>query len=304
MEVNNTNLRNATIPIDYTMNYLENVIICYKGIEVPEDFKYFKELTVLPNDINELIKKIKLTKNTLKKQVDNYETAENKNNSIVSQLVDGVAMTTIEGKDYRKDKFISKYLGAFATVGGYVNGLFNFRRKDGRPVAVGTIEYRSCLKNNTQLVMEKSKKYTRLEEVLINTYRFKDENEVCKLISIMGTNSEIPTYAAAVEKIVSTFNNEREEFEEIFGFPLYEKINPVVSVLNVEKIYLDLFINTNKDILIMQDANGKNIVNPNAVDVDQNMIAKIKSANINTGGSNIKDLINNYLKAKKINIEI
>ena len=146
-------------------------------------------------------------------------------------------------------------------------------------------------------ISQREEDYLYLQNSIIQLYNLSDADETRKLLSLMINNDQIKDYSIAAKKIVDTYLSTPEKFEEQFGFKLIRTNSKGIDVLNTELIYTDLFININSD-LITQDANGNNIVNPTLVEVDQNMILKLKdNIDIKSNASGVIDL---YLTKKGI----
>ena len=139
--------------------------------------------------------------------------------------------------------------------------------------------------------------YLEIKNKLVNEYKFNnvDAERFLSIVDSIGACN----YACEANVFISYFKNSPEEFENIFGFPLYKQNQNGELYLNDAELLVDLYYwgNAKSDEaeLFKIDSNGKTIFNDEAIKYKQD--GSIKSVHQRGGGIN-QELMNDYLKSK------
>lgn len=280
--------------------------------DIPEDFKFYKELKTIISNIKNIREGLEQNRKILANKIEEFEVSEKKNKSIALGLeaeIYSAHIGTNNGSAAGQQiiGLANSVLETNIASGSSVHNLENIIMSNASVQGMNSEEQERIFQylgaelndnNKLQFTISQIKEdYSYLQNSIIQLYHLSDANETRKLLSLMINNDQIKDYSIAAKKIVDTYLNEPEKFEEQFGFKLIRTNSKGIDVLNTELIYTDLFININSD-LITQDANGNNIVNPTLVEVDQNMILKLKdNIDIKSNASGVIDL---YLSKKGI----
>lgn len=70
------------------------------------------------------------------------------------------------------------------------------------------------------------------------------ECDIVYLLSFINNNAGICTYAATANKIISYYMDKQEEFENVFGFKMYNEVNGK-KILNSKELLLDMYVFAN-----------------------------------------------------------
>ena len=139
--------------------------------------------------------------------------------------------------------------------------------------------------------------YLEIKNKLVNEYKFNNVDAE-RFLSIVDSKGAC-NYACEANVFVSYFKNSPEQFEKIFGFPLYKQNQNGELYLNDAELLVDLYYwgNAKSDEaeLFKIDSNGKTIFNDEAIKYKQD--GSIKSVH-QRGGGIIQELMNDYLKSK------
>lgn len=139
--------------------------------------------------------------------------------------------------------------------------------------------------------------YENAKNLLVNEYKL-SETDAEQLLELISRNND-GTYARGVNEICSYFKDKPEEFEEIFGFPLYVQNGEGKVEVNGTRILLDYYFWGNayseNSALIDVDANGNASLN-------QDAFGSFNGEEfVNEQGSGWQDL-NSYLQWKSENL--
>lgn len=139
--------------------------------------------------------------------------------------------------------------------------------------------------------------YRKMKNKLIDVYGFNrfDAERFMSTVDAIGACN----YAAEANAIVAYFKNMPEEFEKIFGFPLFVKNSDGKLYLNDAEILADLYYWGNAysedAVLFKIDAEGNTTFNEEAIRMnDDGKITMVKQR----GGGMIEPIINEYLQSK------
>lgn len=294
------------------IKYADNASKTITIKDIPEDFKFYQELKTIISNIKNIREELEQNTKTLAKKIEEFIVSEKKNESIASEIGTEISSTDI-GVDNRSTTgqqnvdLANSVSNTNIASGESIHNFENIIMSNVSIQGINSEEQERIfqylgaeLNENNKLqftISQREEDYSYLQNSIIQLYKLSDADETRKLLSLMINNDQIIDYSNAAKKIVDTYLNEPEKFEEQFGFKLIRTNSNGIDVLNTELIYTDLFININSD-LITQDANGNNIVNPTLVEVDKNMILKLKDdINIKSNASGVIDL---YLSKKGI----
>ena len=291
MLVNIDGLYDVADELYKSFKYADNAHDCYINSDIPQDFKYNRNLQKVKNNIDIIRQQLKNHQGTISQKRASYITAEKKNLELIIRL---------------EDK-INKILISLSINNAYQNGIMqnlnlselNVQQMDTTTVQPMLQQLGLVLDNDNkiQFMINQSNEYANLQNSIVNIYNIKDVDEANKLLIIMCNNDHIKDYSTAVEKIVNHFDTNQQEFTKNFGFDMYRK-NANVNVLNVELIYSDVFININSDLFI-KDEKGFKIINPNLLKKDENNeIIGLKVSGLIK--SNVSGIIDQYLSKKGI----
>ena len=143
--------------------------------------------------------------------------------------------------------------------------------------------------------------YKKMKTKLINEYGFNrlDAERFMSTVDAIGACN----YAAEVNAIVAYFKNMPDEFEKIFGFPLYVKNADGKLSLNDAEILADLYYwgnaHSEEAVLFKIDENGVTTFNEEAI--RKNDVGKITMV-MQRGGGMDETIINEYLHSKSPNL--
>ena len=143
--------------------------------------------------------------------------------------------------------------------------------------------------------------YLEIKNKLVNEYQFNnvDAERFFSIVDSIGACN----YACEANVFVSYFKNNPEQFEKIFGFPLYKQNQKGELYLNDAELLVDLYYwgnaKSSEAELFKIDLNGKTIFNDEAIKYKQN--GSIKSVHQRGGGIHQQEM-NDYLKSKGANI--
>ena len=114
--------------------------------------------------------------------------------------------------------------------------------------------------------------YDNMKDILINEYKL-SETDSEELLNLIGQLTD-SSYSSEVNAICSYFKNKPEEFEKIFGFPLYTKNADGELILNDNAILMDYYFWNNaygeNATLIEIQEDGTAILNKDAFEDVQN----------------------------------
>mgnify|MGYP004609301967 CR=1 FL=1 len=143
--------------------------------------------------------------------------------------------------------------------------------------------------------------YLEIKNKLVNEYQFNnvDAERFLSIVDSIGACN----YACEANVFVSYFKNSPEQFEKIFGFPLYKQNQKGELYLNDAELLVDLYYwgnaKSSEAELFKIDSNGKTIFNDEAIKYKQD--GSIKSVHQRGGGIHQEEM-NDYLKSKGANI--
>ena len=263
MYVNIDGLNEAETPINSGKKHLENAIL-YCFAKTPQNPKCAQDINTIGKHISNIEVALEKIRYTLASKRESYANAERKNVSLISNMADRTFKMTINAIHNTKlDN--ANILPSDSNVFGISTETANYIE-----------QYVGLAYNGTEFKISKNEEYTNMQNYLSNIYGLKDANETNILLSLMGNNSQILSYATAAEKIVSYYKDNPEEFSKKFGFSLYRKDDSGEQVLNSDLLYADMYIKIN-DNLITKDNEGKNIINSELINVSKDMKIELKN---------------------------
>ena len=184
------------------------------------------------------------------------------------------------------------------------NSLWYFTNDKGTKITTGSTEYSNSVKDKVSLTFKTSLEYEKLKDVLNKQYGITDAKEAQKLITMMYNYKDMSIFASAITKIAEKYKTQLDDFKNKFGFDLYVTKNNK-QVLNTERLYMELFINSNKKFLFAKNAKGETIINPTIIQLDSNNIASVRNAvSLIEGKETAKERISSYLKSKNIEVDL
>ena len=139
--------------------------------------------------------------------------------------------------------------------------------------------------------------YLEIKNKLVNEYQFNnvDAERFLSIVDSIGACN----YACEANVFVSYFKNSPEQFEKIFGFPLYKQNQKGELYLNDAELLVDLYYwgnaKSSEAELFKIDSNGKTIFNDEAIKYKQD--GSIKSVHQRGGAIHQKEM-NDYFKSK------
>lgn len=217
--------------------------------------------------------------------------------------------------DY-KFKYCCETGGNYGCNQGVFDDMVFYRTVDGRLLKQGSSEYRRAKMDGTMIVgREATPEYFEIKEILKRKYGMtaNDASQALSSLNSIGACS----YAAVANDFISHWKNNPQEFEKIFGFPLYKRTEVDVYTLNDQELLADLFLFANKNEtkgafdnnkLFFQDKSGKFHINDNAITQNYDRSANVIDENMQVYLSgpygSREDIINNYLKSKSLKIRI
>ena len=152
----------------------------------------------------------------------------------------------------------------------------------------------------TNLAVEDSLYYESLKNKMVQEYGFY-ESDVSDIFSMID-NVGACTYARSVNVIFEFFKDKPDQFEQIFGFPLYRRNADGKIVINDGELLLDLYYWGNaisdRSEIFVEDENGKKVINDNIRRILQNGGGVLPQK-----GASYRDL-KDYLNYKSPNIDI
>lgn len=187
--------------------------------------------------------------------------ATNVRNEVMENILSNkVDLSNISANDFMSYvKQVADKHVVFSKIGGNTNEVFeNFH--------TGTNDYGIDQGLFTNLDKKDMWTYNEIKDKLINEYKFspEDSDRIMQIIDYAGAC----TYARNVNVICAYFKNMPEEFEEIFGFPLYKQDINGNWRLNSAELLMDYYIfgniDNNLEKLFYRDSNGNLQFNRNA----------------------------------------
>ena len=197
--------------------------------------------------------------------------------------------------------------GNYGCNQGVFSDMIKWETPDGRLINWGTEEYIWYKNQNIQLKKKAiTPEYFEVKKMLQTKYGMSSA-DASKTLSALDSKGAC-SYAAAANDIMAHWKNKPQEFEEIFGFPLYKKVkNQSVYTFNSEELLADMYICTNTGRfdnrnIFYKDAKGDIGVITDALVRDKYGAAYINNTTDQlylSGTSGLReDILNRYLQSK------
>ena len=145
----------------------------------------------------------------------------------------------------RNFQYTQEVTGDYGVNQGVFDKMYYFRNKNtGEIFYAHDPRYQECLEKGISLEKVATIEYFEFKKLLQNKYGMnkKTASTIMSAIDSKGACS----YASAANDIVAHYKDFPQEFEKIFGFPLYKEINGV-EVINDKELLADLYIFANSN---------------------------------------------------------
>ena len=196
--------------------------------------------------------------------------------------------------------------GNYGCNQGVFSDMIKYQTPDGRLISGNSEEYAWYKNQNIDLQKKARPEYFEVKKMLQTKYGMSSV-DASKTLSALDSKGAC-SYASVANDIMAHWKNKPQEFEEIFGFPLYKKVkNQSVYTFNSEELLADMYICTNTGRfdnrnIFYKDAKGDIGVITDALVRDKYGAAYINNTTDQlylSGTSGLReDILNRYLQSK------
>lgn len=234
--------------------FVENANEILVKLKVPG--KYEDEKRALLYDIDLIEENINTVTKELEKKIIDLYVVEMQNNKITNEILQQM-LENMSLSEYKEMLWYEKY-GEREEFEEAIDDA-RYMNKDEFLEKFGTIGYgidQGLLENYFRYANGEKQTYEGYDELIdmvMNKYNMSEKDAA---ILIEGLDSiGACSYAALSQEIVSEFKDNPEEFERIFGFPMYKKNKQGQVVLNGEELLIDIYLyeNTNDGVFWISD---------------------------------------------------
>ena len=152
-----------------------------------------------------------------------------------------------------------------------IKNLFWYETPEGEVVTPFSTKYYEYVNENVKLEKRTTIEYMQVINFMQSQFGISGVDAE-KLVSIMASNITTEEITN-MNMLVAELRKSPEKFEEIFGFPMYKKEESILYLSDIElMIALYMYINNTKNggNLISTDENGRNVLNDDVTQTDEN----------------------------------
>ena len=309
LSINVSGLKNNVIPqLKTSKEYLGAIQLLIMAIKVPDDFSYGSTIHGMPSKISNIIENLNNIENWIDKHIADFNNAENSNKNLLEKFLNNLGIdfdendanalkfllymlfagkSSITEEDYQKARsFLKSYLelcqdqenryGEFGVDQGYFDD---------------------------ELVYGSDKEIEQYAEFFSQKYNMSKATAV-KIMQYLNSIGAC-TYADSTNLIIQKLQNSPDEFEKIFGFPLYTEDEYKNKKFNGDLVLFDMYVWANSEenggVLFSRNSEGELLINDNAfksIEDDGNRYLEFSDQQYMNQDNNL----NNYLNSKSDDI--